>query len=271
LKYKEIISDIQQTAGLKIVNTIARASHYVLKERCYGDDPRQGVDCYLHKSPRENRPVIIFLYGGGWQSGERRNYRFVADTFCSLGFDVYVPDYRLFPEVRFERILEDGRAAVDSILSRVSDGPVFIIGHSAGAQIGALLTLNKQLLHSARGISGFIGLAGAYDFFPFTDDSHWELFSPAEKYPESQPVNYVRPDAPPLYLLHGREDKRVRRGNSKSLMEKQLAVGGQARREVYERMGHVDIIASLSRIYRGKSKVLRDINRFVLETSLNSV
>lgn len=116
-----------------------------------------------------------------------------------------------------------------------------------------------------------MGLAGPYDFFPYTEDSHWELFAPAEKYPESQPVNFVNADAPPLYLLHGKEDKRVRRGHSKSLMEKQQAVGGRASREVYDGMGHIDIILSLSRIYRAKSKVLLDIKRFVLEESAEGV
>ena len=54
-------------------------------------------------------------------------------------------------------------------------------------------------------------------------------------------------------------------------MEKQQAVGGRATREVYDGMGHIDIILSLSRIYRGKSKVLADIRRFVIEESVKGV
>ena len=79
----------------------------------------------------------------------------------------------------------------------------------------------------------------------------------------SQPVNFVRRDAPELYLLHGKDDERVRRGHSKSLMEKQIKSGGRARREVYEGMGHADTVVSLSRIYRRKSPLIRDIHSFL--------
>ena len=271
MKYLKIIEDFSQTTALKLLNTIARSAHYELQEQSYGENPRQRYDSYLHKIDHRNRPKIIFLYGGNWRSGARGDYRFVADTFCTLGFDVFVPDYRLYPEVRFEQILDDARIAVNDIMADNPDAPIFLVGHSSGAQIGALLTLNTSLLQSTKRINGFIGLAGPYDFFPCTEDGHWELFAPAEKYPESQPVNFVHRDAPPLYLLHGKEDKRVRRGHSKSLMEKQQAVGGRATREVYDGMGHIDIILSLSRIYRGKSKVLADIRRFVIEESVKSV
>ena len=134
-----------------------------------------------------------------------------------------------------------------------------MMGHSAGAQLAALLTLDSHRNH----ILGFIGLAGPYDFYPFTEKTHWTIFAPASDYCKSQPVNYVNPLAPPLYLLHGENDMRVRRGHSKSLMEKQRTVGGKAEREVYASMGHVGIILSFSRLRRHRSAVISDIRRFI--------
>ena len=265
MKFNDVIKERYQKLGLQIINGLAYGAQYRVAQRNYGDNIRHQYDCYLHNDNDDSRPKIIFLYGGNWQSGARSDYRFVADTLCSLGFDVYVPDYRLYPEARFEQIIEDTSRAVDAIMADIANGPVFMMGHSAGAQLGALLTLNKRLLQSPERIRGFIGLAGPYDFYPFTEDSHWDLFAPEEKYPESQPVNYVTQDAPPLYLLHGELDNRVRRGHSKSLMEKQMEAGGQASREVYEKMGHVDIILSFSRIHRRKSQVVKDVNDFILE------
>ena len=107
-----------------------------------------------------------------------------------------------------------------------------------------------------------MGLAGPYDFYPFTEDSHWDLFAPEASYRQSQPVNYVRRDAPPLYLLHGEDDRRVRRGHSKSLMEKQQAAGGVASREVYPDMSHVGILLSFSRLHRRRSRVVADVEKF---------
>jgi len=267
LKFNDVIKVHYQKLGLHLINVLAQGTHYRVVRRNYGDNHRHQYDCYLHKDNDDSRPKIIFLYGGNWQSGSRGDYRFVADTLCNLGFDVFVPDYRLYPEARFEQIIEDTSRAVNAIMTDIRKGPVFVMGHSSGAQLGALLTLNKTLLQSPERIRGFIGLAGPYDFYPFTEDSHWDLFAPAEKYPESQPVNFVTRDAPPLYLLHGETDKRVRRGHSKSLMEKQRQAGGRASREVYENMGHVDIILSFSRIHRRKSQVVKDINDFILENS----
>ena len=76
-------------------------------------------------------------------------------------------------------------------------------------------------------------------------------------------VNFVNNLSPELYLLHGASDQRVRRGNSKSLMEKQLAAGGKASREVYSNMGHADTILSFSRLHRRKNRLVRDIQYFI--------
>ena len=269
MKFRKLISDQTQKLGLKVINLMARSSCYSVQQHRYGEDERHQYDCYLHNDQSDDRPNVIFLYGGNWQSGERADYRFVADTLCLQGFNAYIPDYRLYPHVRFFEILEDVRRAIDTIMDNITSGPIFIMGHSAGAQIGALMALDKRLLDDAQRISGFIGLAGPYDFYPFTEDLHWDIFSPEEQYANSQPVNFVRADAPPLYLLHGEDDKRVRRGHSKSLMEKQQNVGGYARREVYKKLGHVDILLSLTRMQRQKSVVLEDIRQFILEHSID--
>jgi len=145
------------------------------------------------------------------------------------------------------------------------DQAIFIMGHSAGAQLGALLCLDKSLLDEglSKRINGFIGMAGPYDFYPFSDSDHWDLFGPESQYAQSQAVNFVHANTPPLYLLHGETDMRVRRGNSKSLMQKVNAVGGAASREVYKQLGHVDIILSFTRIHRKKSPLIKDISQFL--------
>ena len=81
---------------------------------------------------------MLFFYGGNWQSGRRQDYRFVADTLMTLGCDAVVPDYRLYPHVRFTDILQDARMAAQTVLERLpEDRPLLLMGHSAGAQIGA--------------------------------------------------------------------------------------------------------------------------------------
>jgi len=256
-------SDDWQRLGLWVINGMARGLPATRERVAYGESPRHHLDWYRHPAGGA-RPTVLFFYGGNWRSGRRQDYRFVADTLMKLGCDVVIPDYRLFPHVRFTDILLDARMATEAVLSRLApERDLVLMGHSAGAQIGALLALDAALLSDCGRIAGFIGLAGPYDFYPFTEDDHWELFGPESAYPASQPINFVRPDAPPLYLLHGANDTRVRRGHSKSLMLKQQAAGGVAERVVYPGMGHVDLVLAFSRLHRRHNPVVKDVAAIV--------
>ena len=279
MKIRNLVAGSLQNAGLRVINALARSGRYrVYTDVPYGADDRNRLDYYIRTDTAEDpvhaRPLVLFFYGGNWQSGRRQDYRFVADTLCKMGCDVIVPDYRLYPEVRFSGIIDDVSLAATWLFQnkQIDPGrPIFIMGHSAGAQLGSLLCLNQALLSHIdaveRRIAGFIGLSGPYDFYPYTEESHWDLFSPERAYPNSQAVNFVRAGGPPLYLLHGKEDSRVRRGHSKSLMEKQIAAGGDASREVYEGVGHVDMVVSFSVFHRRKSQAVKDVENFILRSS----
>jgi len=263
-------SDAWQRIGLWAINGLACSVPVAHEWVAYGDSPRHHLDWYRHPTPGP-RPTVLFFYGGNWRSGRRQDYRFVADTLMTLGCDVVVPDYRLYPHVLFADILLDARMATEAVLARLEPPqPLVLMGHSAGAQIGALLTLDASLLSNPARISGFVGLAGPYDFYPFTEDDHWELFGPESAYPASQPVNFVRADAPPLFLLHGADDTRVRRGHSKSLMQKQQAAGGHAERRVYPDLGHVDILLAFSRLHRRGNPVVQDVAAIIEKLSASS-
>ncbi len=255
------LTDLWQRFGLRFINLISMTGGYKVETHAYGRGERERLDWYIRDKAV---PTVIFIYGGNWRSGRRQDYRFVADTLCQMNVNVMIPDFPLYPDHRFESILDGVVKATNHFLTHVyPEGRVILMGHSSGAQKAALLALDQHLLESPERIVAMIGLAGPYDFYPFTEDDHWDLFGPEEHYPRSQPVNFVRADAPKLYLLHGAEDRRVRRGHSKSLMEKQQAAGGEAGREVYEGMGHVDAVLSFSRIHRRNSRLIRDIQSFI--------
>lgn len=250
--------------GLKLVNGYAMLSKYGLEKHIQiGPDERNSLD-YYSTNDVHCKAIIIFLYGGNWSSGQKEEYRFVAETLCRHGFDVAIPDYRLYPEVRFAEILDDVTAAVHWVLSENTQQlPVFVMGHSAGAQLGSLVCLNNDLLaaygSSTEMINGFVGLAGPYDFYPFSEQMHYDLFAPEEDYTRSQPVNYVQGAKVPLLLLHGKEDRRVRRGHSRSLMLKIQQAGGMAERKVYDGMGHIEIIVAFSGIFQNRWPVTNDV------------
>jgi acetyl esterase/lipase len=141
----------------------------------YGTAPRQRLDVYR---PRHaiRAPVLVFFYGGSWQRGSRDLYRFVGVSLAAQGIVTVVPDYSLFPPARFPTFVEDAARAVRFAQKNAEQWGgdprrLVLMGHSAGAYIAAMLSVDPQWLrqvglNSRADLAGFIGLAGPYDFLP---------------------------------------------------------------------------------------------------------
>jgi acetyl esterase/lipase len=204
--------------------------------------------------------------------GERDLYDFAGRALAEKGYVVVVADYRLVPQVRFPGFVEDGAAAIawtHQNIVRYHGNPdrIFVAGHSAGAQIGAMVTLDRQWLANAGApadtIKGFIGLAGPYDFYPFTSDSARNAFGHLADPATSQPIHFARADAPPMLLLTGSADTTVKPRNSTALADAITKAGGKAEQRVYAGIDHSGIIMALARPFRGKAPVIDDVDGFV--------
>lgn len=217
---------------------------------------------------------MIFFYGGRWRSGVRGDFLFVAEALASLGAVVVIPDYRLAPDFVFPVFVEDAARAVEWThrhAARYGGDPdrIYLMGHSAGAHIAALLALDRRYLDSLSvpdsAIAGLIGLAGPYDFLPFTGPDVRDAMGPPEGWPETQPVRFARREAPPLLLLHGGDDETVEPRNTTSLTEAERAAGGCVRTVLYPHVGHVEILAALWAPLRSLAPVREDIARFIAD------
>lgn len=241
----------------------------------YGEGSRRTLDVY-RPGRVENAPVIVFFYGGSWQGGRKERYRFAAAALVRCGFVVMVPDYRVFPEVRFPGFIEDGSLAVrfarDNARRYGGDpGRLFVMGHSAGAHIAAMLALDGRWASEAgvppATIAGLIGLAGPYDFLPLRGTLK-TIFGDADRR-ETQPIAYVTPGAPPAFLATGAMDRVVDPGNSERLAARLAAAGCDARWKSYPGLGHMLIVAALGlpALLRLLAPVLDDVAGFVAETA----
>jgi acetyl esterase/lipase len=183
-------------------------------------------------------------------------YRFVGAALAARGVMTVIPDYRLYPEVRFPAFMNDAAAAVawtNANAARFGGDPhrLFLMGHSAGAQIAALLALDGSYLR-ADGLSpqsdvcGVVGLAGPYDFLPLESATLKAIFGPEDEWPRSQPINFVTSQAPPMLLLAGRDDDIVDPGNTLRLAARLRAAGTSVEDELYPGVGHKTLIAAFS-------------------------
>ncbi|MCO6386558.1 alpha/beta hydrolase [Aliihoeflea sp. 40Bstr573] len=221
--------------------------------RAYGSEPRQRYDVYRPVRAADDAPVVVFLYGGSWSSGDRAMYRFVGNALAEQGFVAAIPDYRVYPQVRFPQFVEDAARAVAAIRREVAGGrPVVLVGHSAGAQIGALLALDERYLGgTACGtISGFVGIAGPYDFLPLTSERYRRIFPEATR-DQSQPINFAGGRAPASLLLHGSSDGTVAAQDSRDLAQALQAAGNRAELRIYDAVGHINIVGAIASPLRG--------------------
>jgi acetyl esterase/lipase len=112
-------------------------------------------------------------------------------------------------------------------------------------------------------IAGVIGLSGPYDFLPLLEADVQDMFGPPELYPESQPINFVRSDAPPMLLVHGLKDETVWPKNSRNLASALSARGATVILKLYPKLGHADTVGALSAPIRGRAPTLADIQEFI--------
>lgn len=253
--------------------TIPSGGYLRQTDLAYGPLARQKLDVYEPLHVGEGTPVVIFFYGGDWQSGEKGNYRFVAQALTSEGFVAVLPDYRLYPDVTFPTFVEDGALAVRWVHDHIAEyhgnpACVFLMGHSAGAHIAALLTLDKRYLNGVgldrSAITAMAALSGPYDFIPSVYDrgvfgmsaSDWEAD------PNIEPINFADGAAPPMILIHGLADRVVDPANAQRLAEKIKKAGGTVCLVDYRNVDHPGVVLSLAGPFRWIAPTLWDVTRF---------
>ncbi|MEO6433784.1 MAG: alpha/beta hydrolase [Sphingomicrobium sp.] len=239
----------------------------------YGSDPRQTLDIYRPSGAAAGLPIIVFFYGGSWNSGTKNGYAWLGRALAARGFVVAIPNYRLVPQAPFPAFIEDGAAAVAlvrQIAGKVGGDPARIVlaGHSAGAYNAAMLAYDQRWLGADhRSVKGFIGLAGPYDFLPFKGADIEAAFKGRGDPKATQPVNFIDPGDPPAFLATGSEDRTVHRRNSNALAARLKAAGITAVRKDYPGVGHAGLVTAIAKPLRGRASVLDDMTAFATQVT----
>ncbi len=239
----------------------------------YGPDPAQCVEVIAPSQPAAApRPVLVFFHGGSWRSGQPGDYHFIGRTFARAGYVVILPGYRLVPEGRYPAMLEDGAEALawtrDHAAEHGGDPTrVAVMGHSAGAYIAAMLGLERQWLGRAGVPDGFItgvvGLSGPYDFFPWTSKSARDAFGHVTDPGRTQPISYVRSDAPPMLLLTGDSDTTVKPRNARALAKALSNAGALTEPIVLSEVDHSGTVMKLAAPFSRDRRVLDPVLAFL--------
>src|SRR5207247_1816478 len=177
-------------------------SSYVEGEPAAAD--KHKLDLYLPRD-KKNFPVLVFLHGGSWRTGDRSLYRALGNRFARAGIGVAIPSYRLMPKNPHPAQIEDVAAAFawvhDNIAQYGGDAArIYVTGHSAGGHLAALLALDEKYLQkfnlAPSAIRGVVAMSGVYDVdrlavFEAQGDKH-----------DASPIAHARRGAPPFLITY---------------------------------------------------------------------
>ncbi len=138
----------------------------------YGSQERQVLDIYA-PAGRQGLPVVFWIHGGGWQTGDKSGVQLKPQAFVEAGFVFVATNYRLLPKVEMATIFADVAQSLGWVFKNIAQHGgdpqrILVMGHSAGAQLAALLCTDARYLKAAgvpfSSIKGCVPLDGdTYD------------------------------------------------------------------------------------------------------------
>ncbi len=215
-------------------DSINRLDSYI-NERCV-------LDIYYPKDKKAYATVVWF-HGGGLTGGSKE----LPAALKGKGICVVGVNYRLYPNVKAPKYIEDAAAAVSWVFNNITalggdSSLIFVSGHSAGGYLTAMVGLDKSWLNKynidANRIAGLIPFSGQM-ITHFTVREERGIPDKQPLIDNLAPLYYVRPDAPPLLLITGdRELEMLGRYEENAYMMRMMKVSGHKKTKLYELDGY---------------------------------
>jgi len=168
------------------------------------------LDIYRKRYQTQPMPVLIFIHGGAWKTGDRSQYTPLGNRYAREGYVTVVPSYRLAPKNPHPAQIEDAAAAFAWTFRHIAEyggdtNRIYVAGHSAGGHLAALLSLNERHLArhelSPKQIRGVLALSGVYDLaHPTGQDTVFGNNPQIRR--EASPLYHIKAGAPPFLVTY---------------------------------------------------------------------
>jgi acetyl esterase/lipase len=242
------------------------------RDIAYAEGPRHTLDVYSPAAAERLAPVVVFFYGGGWTEGTKDWYRFLGASLTGRGVVVVVPDYRLYPQVRFPAFMDDAAGAIAwtrANVAKFGGDPhrLFLMGPSAGAQIVTLLALDPRYLNAVglapHDLCGIIGMAGPYDFASLPAPGKALVFGQGTDLARAQPINFVTRDTPPMLLMSGTFDHVIDPATTTRFAEKLRSMDDPVTVALYDGVGHGSLLDGFALSFLSPAR--KDVLAFIAD------
>jgi acetyl esterase/lipase len=219
-----------------------------------GADPiRHKLDVYIPKGEK-NFPVLLFVHGGTWKSGNKELYAPLGKLYASKGIGTVIINYRLSPAVQHPAHIEDVASAFAWIYRNIAKyggdpSNIFVSGHSAGGHLVSLLSCNENYLKKEQldisAIKGTIAVSGVHVLMPnalfkpiFTDDK--------AVVKSASPIEHVHGKHPPFLLIYADKDLLTLEAQSEQMCKKLNDCQCEAHTVKIADRTHISIITSMA-------------------------
>ncbi|MBK8099977.1 MAG: alpha/beta hydrolase fold domain-containing protein [Planctomycetes bacterium] len=178
------------------------------------DPKRNRLDLWL-PADVTNPPLVMFIHGGSWMGGSKDDLPGVALRLVGHGFAAAMINYRLNPGARWPAFAEDGAAAFAWLRTHAAEygfdrERMFVMGHSAGAQIAAAVAGDPRWLaaHDLRPdhVRGLVAMSGIFDLRPRHPLLQGIFGQKTTQRADASPILFVTPRTPPTLLVWGEHD-----------------------------------------------------------------
>lgn len=280
----------QALSALAVVNSITlNGGVGVSKNILYGDKPLQDLDIYYPKplakamqskkatadnAINHSYPMVVFVHGGSWESGNKDEYAFVGQSLAQAGYVTAVINYRKAPEHVYPDYVQDAAQAIawsykNAESLHADPKRLAVIGHSAGAFNAVAAVANEDFLApygvKPNDISAVIGIAGpySYDFRKFSSASAFG----ANATPDNiMPDRNIKGAQPPYLLLTAEKDKVVHISNTVKMTQALKAAGVKVETGEIKGASHATSIGAMAPPLRWVNNVRAQVLSYLDKT-----
>jgi acetyl esterase/lipase len=220
---------LTKTNSAGAVKVVADVAYYQGKD---ADAEKHRLDLYL-PSGKTTFPVLMYVHGGGYQRGDRKEAEVFGKVFARQGVAVVAISYRLYPPAKHPAQIQDLARAfawVKRNIDQYGGDPqrVFVSGHSAGAHLVSLLATDESYLQAEKlafkDIQGVLAISGGYRIQPI----RIEVFGDEAGMKAASPFSHISGGHPPFLLIYGSEEKQERHDLSNEFRDALLKAKGKA-------------------------------------------
>lgn len=265
--------------GSYALNRLTSGRGYQVHQHvAYGLKSRHRLDLFKTDHPRPERPCLVFVHGGAWMHGDKKDYRFIGEAFAKEGFDVVLINYHLAPEHIFPASVDDLHLALNYLSQHqhkhgISMQNVILMGHSAGAfnVMSVLYAPTAYDLACKANIKAVVGLAGPYHFDYFGDPLCQDAFDQSISYKKVMPYYFVEKNHIRHYLFKAQNDQIVGEVNADDFDRMLKEKGNHSQVLTVPKVGHITIVGSVAslfeRYFTTKDMILQVLNETLEEHS----